>query len=177
MELPQYTTKPSVTRMIVPEFLKMFSLSMLFYFGIKLNFYFLSIQAKSYWDVIIIAALALLSLVQVMISNSKTTAETYNFYSNRIERIGGKKPMQILFADVKNLTTAKNLFDNLFGTSKITLEPNFEMKFIKNANQIYFYIQKLIQSYRYSVYSQYYTGNPVQQNQQQAQNNQQNSQG
>ncbi len=144
--------------MIVPEFLKMFSLSMLFYFGIKINFYFLEIQAPGYVDIIIIGALAVLSLVQVLISNSKTTAETYNFYSNRIERVGGRKPMQLLFADVKNMTIAKNIFDSIFGTAKITLEPNFDMRFMKNSNQVYFYIQKLIQNYRYSVYSQYYTG-------------------
>ena len=167
MELPQYTTKPSVIRMIVPEFLKMFSLSMLFYVGIKLNFYFLEITAPSYVDIVLISFLAVVSLAQVVISNRKTSAEQYNFYSNRIERVGGKKPMQILFADVKNITISKNLFDNLFGTAKISVEPNLDMNYITNANQIYYYIQKLVQNYRYSVYSQYYAPQPQQTAQQQ----------
>jgi len=165
MEFPQYVLKPNSARTLFPEFIRMFLLSLVFYVGLKLNFIVLGVKVPFYVDIIALVALALLSIMQVILTKINQTKLQYNFYANRIEAVGFK-PKTILFADVKNILLKRSVFDNMFSTGKVVLEPDFEISNIPNANQVYAYVQKLVQNYRYSMYSQYYQ-QPQQQTQQQ----------
>ena len=65
----------------------------------------------------------------------------------------GKKTKTIYFSQIASINMDTDVFDKLFNTGKIVLEPGFLIKSIKDTNQMYIYIQRLIQ------YAKRYQGN------------------
>ncbi|MBW2964813.1 hypothetical protein KY363_05110 [Candidatus Woesearchaeota archaeon] len=150
MELPQYTLKPSVNRMVAPWILKLLGLAVLFYFGIYFNVKFaMKMDIPSYINILIFVFLVVLVVTQVLLYHIRFGKYSYKFYTNRIE-FEGKKPATFLFSEFQQADVKQGVFDKAFGTGIIRLSKSFSVGPITNVRQIESYLEQLVKYYRYT---------------------------
>lgn len=150
MELPQYTLKPSVNRMVAPWILKLLGLAVLFYFGIYFNVKFaMKMDIPSYINILIFVFLIVLVVTQVILYNIRFGKYNYKFYTNRVE-FEGKKPATFLFSGFQQAEVKQGIFDKAFGTGIIKLSKSFSIGPISNVRQIESYLEQLVKYYRYT---------------------------
>lgn len=147
MEIAQYSVSPSVRRIVIPQILKLTGLCALFYFGIWVNLWLLAYDMPSLLGIIVIAALVILSVVQVLITHKKAQDWKYSFYSNRID-YEGDRISSMVFSDVEEVKVKRNVFDVFANTATIVLNKRFKLKSISNYKQVADYIYKLTQAYK-----------------------------
>ena len=90
-----------------------------------------------FWKLIAI----IIMFIGAVLIIAKTSKNKYLFYLNKIEF----KSRQIPFVNIKNVYLQKNFLDKIFNTGTIILYPDFKIEKISNVNQIFYYIQKLVQ--------------------------------
>jgi len=149
MDLPQYTLKPNIKRVLVPNFFVLLFLGLFFYFALWLNFTLLNKELPDNINLLIVAILALLLVLQAVLSYMKFSKARYLFFADRIQYVTNKTKV-IYFNQVRGISFKRNFIDKLFNCGTIRIEPGFEIKYVPNSNQIYVYIQQLIQSYKYN---------------------------
>lgn len=150
MELPQYTLKPSVNRMVAPWILKLLGLAVLFYFGIYFNVRFaMKTEIPSYVNMLIFAFLIVLVVTQIILYHIRFGKYSYKFYTNRVE-FEGKRPATFIFSDFQQAVVRQGLFDRTFGTGIIELSRSFSIGPITNVRQIESYLEQLVKYYRYT---------------------------
>ncbi len=133
-----YTLKSKISRVLIPELIKVLSLSMLFYGAIMLNLFLLNITLAPLWHIIILTTLFILSCIQSYLKIKKLP--TYSFFNDRIT-----DNKSTIYFNKANLSIEKNLLDKIFETETFVLADEFKMHYIQANNQTYTYIQSLIQ--------------------------------
>jgi len=147
MELPQYSVKPSVSRTLFPQFFKLAALWVAFYFGVWINFFLLQMDFPLWLTILLITILIILFFAQLAITKSKVDKYHYDFFSNRVE-FYGEKLKSIMYSDIEEIKTSKNIFDSIFGTGTVILSKNFKITNVKNYIEIQNYLNQLIQNFR-----------------------------
>jgi hypothetical protein len=151
MELPQYTLKPNVNRMLVPWILKLLGLAALFYGGIYANVRFMfNARIPAFINLFIFVFLIVLVGAQVVLYHVRFGRFSYLFYTNRIE-FKGKKSRTFLFDEFSQAEIKQGVFDKMFNTGIIRLSKDFSVGPISNVSQIKEYLEQLV---RYHVASQ-----------------------
>ena len=133
----QYILRPSSFRAMAPEFLKVFGLMLVLYFALLLNLYLLRTKLAIIWHIIIFIIFIGLSYLEAHLKNKKHP--TYSFYTDKVS----DGTNEILYNQA-NIEIEKNFLDKILRTETISLSANFKMKNIKANQQIYNYIQNLI---------------------------------
>lgn len=156
----------SLKRILFPRALALMFLGGFFYFGIYLNLKILNISVPSEYHVYILGGIGVLLVLQGVLNYLKFTSYRYLFYKDRMI-FQGKKDVVILYGEIQNLVFKRDFLDNLFNTGSIDLIPKHKMKYIENTNQVYFYVQKLIQYHQQTAgaYAQQYPQQPYYQQQ------------
>ncbi len=157
MELAQYTVKPSLTRLLVPQFFKLIALCGMFYGGIIINLNLLGTSMPLIGDVLTIMVLLLLLIAQIFITKKKSANFEYQFFSNRIDYFG-ERLNSVLYSSVENVDVKRNIFDYFSGTATIALTKDFKLNYVSNYGEVADYIRKLVQSSRYQQVQATYTG-------------------
>lgn len=147
MEIAQYSVKPSVRRIVIPQILKLAGLCALFYLGVWANLWLLGYEMPSWIGIVVISVLVLLAVVQVLITNKKAQDWRYSFYSNRIE-YEGDRIVSVLFSEVEDVKVKRNVFDLFAGTATIVLSKKFKLKSIPNYKPVADYAYKLTQAFK-----------------------------
>lgn len=150
MELPQYSTKPSIKRLLIPQFLRLIVLCALFYFGVWINLKLLKMEVPLWFDILVIAFLLVLAIVQVLITRKKAENWRYEFYSNRIEYFGDRLS-SVVYSDIPSIAVKRNIFDLLANTATLVLG-KFRMRHLSNYEEISKYINSLVEAYRQEQY-------------------------
>lgn len=171
MELPDYTVYLETPRMLFPKTVITIIGGLLAYIIIWLIFYMTKNAVPLFFSIFVMIAILGAVLAITVLNYKKISNYQYRFYNNRIEYYGEFKGY-IFYNQITNLSVEKNFIDKLFHTGKINLG-NFMIKNIPNLNQVFFYVQKMVQMYQQPQYGQY---NPKQQYYQQQQANQQRQQ-
>ena len=153
----QFSVKPVVMRLLLPKILLLSFLGVLLYFGIELNINLLEIKIKGFMHLIIIAAIVILILIQLFISYRKASAFKYDFYNDRII-IYDPKESYIGYSQIVSSSTKKNIFDHLFGSGRIKINPGENLLAVQQPERVNDYIGKMIAYFR--------DNNPSQSNQQ-----------
>jgi hypothetical protein len=150
-EQPQYALSQDLARVLIPKLLQLIGLGIVFYFAIWLNLYLLDAEdsAKNYTLIISLIILFIAVIIELVLIIAKTSKNKYLFYLNKIEF----KSRQIPFVNIKNVYLQKNFLDKIFNTGTIILYPVFKIEKISNINQIFYYIQKLVQRTKQQVIS------------------------
>ena len=143
--LPQYELKQNVKRIIVPQFLKTLVLLAVLYFAVRLNLHLMELEMPASINFLVIIILILLLVLQLFFTFRKTSKASYKFYPDRIE-FPGKKPLTVFLINITNVTLKKDVFDKMFNTGTIVLEPGMKIKGVGNFDQVYTYVQKLVES-------------------------------
>ncbi len=146
MELSQYSIKPSVGSILVPQFFKLIVLCAIFYGGVWLNFFLLKMAMPLWIAGGVIAALIVLMIAQLLITKSRAGKYHYDFFSNRIE-FYGEKLKSILYSEIPQVRLSRTIFDSFSGTGTIVLSKNFKIANVRDYSQIQNYLNQLIQSY------------------------------
>lgn len=145
MELPQYTVFVEVPRLLFPKTLQVILYSLLFYIAIWLNFFILKKEVSFGVNVIIMLVLLIVIITSIVLNYIKFSNYQYRFFSNRVEYYG-KTQGYIMYNQIRGLEVEKNLVDKIFNTGTINLG-SFSINFVPNLNQVYFYVQKMAQTY------------------------------
>lgn len=155
METPLYSTGLSLKRILIPKSLTLIFLGSFFYIGIFLNLSLLNIQIPAEWHLYIILGIAVLVVLQGILNYMTFSSFRYHFYYDKIIFIG-KKEVIISYSQIQGISVSQDQFDSFFNTGSIFLSPVHKMMAIENTNQIYFYMQKLLDSYKqnYAYYQQ-----------------------
>lgn len=145
MELPQYTVYVETPRLLFPKTFKLILLGLVLYLAIWFNFYMLKKTLPFIASVIIMLGIVIMVVATTILNYTKFSNYQYRFYSNRIEYYGEVQQM-IYYNQIQGIRVDKNAFDSLFKTGTINLGV-FQIKSIPNLNQVYFYVQKMVQMY------------------------------
>ncbi len=142
-EQPQYALSQDLKRVIVPKILQLIGLGAVFYFAIWLNLVLLDVESSIKLYVTIGAAVILVIAVvlEIILMAQKVNKNKYLFYSNRLAFKGKEVP----YVNITNVSFRQNFIDKMFTTGTIVLYPDFKLEKIPNLNQVYFYVQKLVQ--------------------------------
>jgi hypothetical protein len=143
-DLPEYVIKPSSIRLFVSQLLITSGLAAVFYLGVYLNIMLLGISIPLTINILIVATLLLLAVIQALMTYLQTSKTRYSVYRNRIQ-VDGAKQEYIMFNAIPELKAHKNFLDNLFGTGSIIVGPKKKFMAIPNFNQNFNYINQLMQ--------------------------------
>jgi len=147
MELPQYSAKPSVSRILFPQFFKLAALCLLFYFGVWVNFFLIGADFPFWITVLLAAVLVVLFFAQLAITKSRANRYHYDFFSNRIEFYGDRLK-SIMFSDIEEIKLSRNVFDSISGTGTVIIAKSFKISDVSNYLEIQNYLNQLIQNFR-----------------------------
>lgn len=154
MELAQYSVKPNIFSILLPQFFKLAGLCAAFYFGVWVNFFILRREFPLWITAALVFALAALLAVQLLITKARAGRWHYDFFSNRVE-FYGEKLKSILYSNVQQVKVSRTIFDNIAGTGTIVLSKDFKISNIPNYAEIQNYLNQLVQSFRTQRVQQY----------------------
>lgn len=143
-EAPEYIIRPSIGRILVPKVLITLVLAIIFYFGILLNVMLLEIQMPAMVTTLILSVMFLLVIIQGLLSYLQTAKIQYFVFRNRIQS-NEIKAQYIMFNAVQSIKDNTNIFDKMFGTGTLVLEPGVTLTGIPNFQQTSAYIRQMIQ--------------------------------
>ena len=142
-EQPQYTLKQSMKRILIPKTFQLIGLGAVFYFAIWLNLYLLAAKdsTKMYVTFGAFVVLIIAVIVQIILIVLKVNKNKYSFYPNKLEFKGQTIP----YVNITNVSFSRNFLDKIFDTGTIILYPDFKIENVPNLNQVFIYVQKLVQ--------------------------------
>lgn len=146
MEVAQYSIKPNVSSILVPQFFKLIFLCAVFYGGVWINFFLLKKDMPLWIAAGVIVVLILLMIAQIMITKARTGKYHYDFFSNRVEFYGDKLK-SVLYSDIQQVKLSRTIFDSFSGTGTLILSKNFKISNIKDYGEIQNYLNQLVQNY------------------------------
>jgi len=142
-EHPQYMLKQDLKRVIIPKIFLLIGLAAVFYFAIWLNLFLLEVEDSTKLYVAIGAGIILVIAVilEIILFVQKINNNQYLFYSRKVKYKGKEIP----FVNVDHVSFRQSFLDKIFMTGTIVLHPGFLIEKVPNLNEVYFYIQKLVQ--------------------------------
>ena len=143
-EQPQYALKQDLKRVLIPKIFQLVGLAVLFYFAVWLNLFLLEVEdsIKLYVTIGAIIILVIAVVLEIILVIQKIDKNKYLFYAARVEYKGKAMP----YVNVNNVSFRQDFIDKIFNTGTIVLYPDFLIEKIPNLNEVYFYVQKLVQS-------------------------------
>ncbi|MEK6887032.1 MAG: hypothetical protein AABW88_04315 [Nanoarchaeota archaeon] len=143
-DLPEYTIKPNVTRILIPSIINTVLLAFLFYAGILINVTLLGIAIPTGINILIVAVLGLLVVIQALLTYLQASKTRYEIYKNRIQ-IEGAKQQYFMFSVIQELKFKKSFLDKALGTGTLIIDPKTKLKAIPNFEQTFVYLKQLLQ--------------------------------
>lgn len=146
MELPNYSTKPNMIRILFPKILLLLVLSALLYFGVRINFIVFSKEFPTIINVLVIMAIVVLVIIEVILTNKKVKDSKIYFFNDRIE-LREKEQATVMLSTVSKIDLKKNLFDKLLNTGTLVLSTGQTIENINYPERIKAYITQLMGRY------------------------------
>src|SRR3990172_8664468 len=132
---PQYVLGVSKKRIVVPRVILDIFLCIVLVALLMINLSFLRIDITPLVIILTTAIVIVILAIDVVLNYTKASVLKYYFYTDRIIE-KARKEKTIMLADVKETKIANNVFDKLFNTSSIVLEPKFNIVGAENADQL-----------------------------------------
>ena len=138
---PLYQLEQKKNRLIIPNIVIPFLLSVVFYLGILLNISFLELNGKTETTVkaAILVILIVFNIINFILVIKKSQKK-YFFFNNRLYFDGKETSYQ----EIAEMKEQQNILDKWFGTYSLKLSPKFAIKNIPEELKIQNYIQQLI---------------------------------
>jgi hypothetical protein len=147
---PRLKLKPNVWRFVVPRALLLVGLCGLFNALLMINLYLLFGEVELAYLVYSVVILVLLSTLGIIVEWVRANNWSYLFFNDRVEfhKKHNVKHKDTLYNEVVKVGIERNLFDRWFNTATYVLKPRLKIRFINYTNNMYFYVQKLVQRSR-----------------------------
>lgn len=153
LEIPKYKIKPKPERFLINHVVLLIFLGLLLYFGIYINYWLLQSEIPGVLNGIYVMSVILILIIDGILCYVKYGNYEYVFYPDMLKIITNHEK-KINYSEIKSIKYETKLFDKYFNTGTIILMLNenkkMKLKHLKNSNQIYFYVQKAIQTTTYT---------------------------
>ena len=141
VDQPIYTLPQEKKRIIIPKIASFLILGFIFYLGVLLNIYLLSLQDSTALLVKIISiSLILVIIIIGMMIDIKKAGQEYLFYPQQI--VFGKEIIRL--SQITEIKAERTYLDKLFKAYSLSLNSSFAIKNIPQEIQLQDYLQKLI---------------------------------
>ena len=142
-EALQYTARPDLKRIIIPEVLKTLILCLVFFAGVVAMIVSLRMTPHKLTYPGVGVLLVILFIVQIILTVVKMKKVRYEYYPTNI-KILDDKPKTILLREIEEVTLKTNAIDKIFKTATIQLGTKGHLDYLKNTSQSFPYTQKLV---------------------------------
>jgi len=142
-ERPLYSLAPLKKRLLIPHFFTFLGLGTIFYLGVLLNLYLLSLFQKTESLIRMITLIFLILLF--LITTGYTTLrsrQSYSFYRQYLTR--GKK--QLFYREITAIRRQENFWDKIFQTYSLKLNEKWTFSAIPQEIDLQSYLEQLSQS-------------------------------
>ena len=146
MELPTYSTKPNITRILFPKIALLLLLSSILYTGVRINFVVFNMTFPMVANAIVILIIIILALIEIVNTEKKAKDSKIYFFNSRIE-VRGKEETTIILNTINNIEIKKSMVDKLLNTGTLVLNTGQTIKDIKYPERIRDYILQLKGNY------------------------------
>jgi len=143
MEVPNYSTKQNLARVLLPRILTLLMLSLLLYVGIRINFLVFNMEFPDPINFIVIILIMILIAADIFLTNMKNKESKIYFFNDRIE-IRGKDATTISLATITSAAVEKNVYDKMLNTGDIILSDGQAIKSLNYPERISQYIMQLL---------------------------------
>ncbi|MDP3989676.1 MAG: hypothetical protein Q8Q01_00545 [archaeon] len=140
-EQPQYVLPQKKSRALIPKFIILAVLGVIFYLGVLLNVVLLDLTASQETTIKLTSLIILIILIGLGIYLAiRRSKLQYIFYRDRL--IFGKEEM--FYHEILNTKIKKDIFDVLFHTYGINLGHDFHLRHIHDEINLENYLNQLI---------------------------------
>ena len=146
---PEYSVKQKPIRVVISKVLFFATAGIIFYLALLLNFKLLELKVSNWIHILIASILAILLIVEGLLIFYNSKKQVYNFFIDRATH----KEEVIHYNIVSSIKVEENLFDHLFKTGTVVLEPGFEVKHVENPHHLFIYLEDSIRNNKFK-YSQ-----------------------
>ncbi|MBW2992722.1 hypothetical protein KY345_05900 [Candidatus Woesearchaeota archaeon] len=143
METPNYSTKPNITRVLVPRIIILLVLSALLYVGIRINFAVFNMEFPGMINILVIIFIIILAAADIFLTNMKNKENKIYFFNDRIE-IKGKEDITVALGPITDAEVKKDFFDKILKTGSIVLSNGQIIKNLNYPDRIREYIMQLL---------------------------------
>jgi len=145
MDLPQYTIKPNVNRVILFKIIQLVSLALLFYLALWLNMQLgFNLKLPLAVNILIIVVLILAIIIEMIKFHVIYSQFAFLFYTNKVLFQKKNKVETLFFKDIAKPKLKINALDKFMGTGTITLTKKLSIGPINKPQKIFDYLLKLI---------------------------------
>ena len=144
MEVPNYSTQPNLTRILLPRIVMLLLLSVLLYAGVVFfSFAVFNKTLPGIMNYAAITAILILAIADIFLTKNKNKDNKIYFFSDRIE-VRGVKQKTVMLGIVNDAKVRKNMYDIILGTGDIKLSNGQVIKNVNYPERIAQYIIQLI---------------------------------
>jgi hypothetical protein len=139
---PIYQLAKKKSRILIPHFVTLILLSIIFYLGILLNLSLLKLKGstESTLKTYVLLGIFLLVFLGMIITFAKSK-HPYAFYQDKIVL---HKKKQILFTSINEISTKRGILDKIFGTYTLILSHDIKLQYISTSINIENYVRQLV---------------------------------
>lgn len=142
-EIPEYVIRPNIMRLLMPQLIATLVLAILFYIGITINVFLLGIEIPGSVKILLISVLALLVVIQGLLTYVQSSKLQYFIYKNRIQI--DPKGEYAMFNSISDVNQKKNFFDDIFHTGTLVLGTKMRLNAVPNIEQTFMYVKQMSQ--------------------------------
>ncbi|MBU0461281.1 MAG: hypothetical protein KJ574_01705 [Nanoarchaeota archaeon] len=145
MEVPQYSIKPNVNRLVALKIIQLIILAVLFYIALWLNLQLgFNLEIPFMVNILVIVVLVVAVVIELIKFHVVYAQYNYLFYTNRVIFQKKDKLYTFYFKDFEKSELKSNLLDKIMGTGTIVLSKKFKIGPINKPSKVYEYLLKLI---------------------------------
>lgn len=149
MELPQYSVKPNVSRILILKITLLLILAIGFYFALWLNLKLgFNMAVPFVVNIAIVLVLVVAVLLELIRFHVVYSQYEFLFYTNRVIFKKKDKIQTFLFKDLKKIDFSQGLLDKIMKTGTIKMNKKFKVGPINKPKKVYEYLLKLIKYYK-----------------------------
>jgi len=148
--LPRITLKPNIARFIVPRALLLTGMCIIFYILLIVNLFLVFEKVELIYAIYSAIFLCIIIILGIIVEYVRANNWSYHFFNDKVEfhKKYGQKHKDILYNEITRVDIERNYFDRLFNTATYVLRPGMKIRFINYTNNMYFYVQKLVERSR-----------------------------
>lgn len=149
MEVPQYSVKPNIRRILASKLMILIVLSAVFYallwFNLRLGF---NIDMPLIVNLLVVVVIIIAMIIELIRFHVSYSQYEYLFYTNRVIFKKKDKLINFFYKDYMKSKLSKNPLDAIMKTGSIVLSKKFKIGPINKPHKVYEYFLKLVDYYK-----------------------------
>jgi len=147
---PQFVLRQHTPRVLFPKAILLVFLCCVLIFLVWLNAVILNLSLSPEFAVAIILLLLFLIALELYYTNVRLSGREYLFFDDRILHRDRhlKKQRYMHYSSVLRISYSRSVFDRLFNTGTIAIEPAFRVSHIRKSGPVYRHVERSVHHFR-----------------------------